>query len=295
MGYLLFLDESGIDRRESPYEVLAGICVKDLNLWDLTCDIHDSEVDYFGKRITAGEMEFKGKKLLKKKTFRLASRSSLMEPQRRAQLAKQCLENRSGCTPEELTAFAQAKLAFTKQILMLCEKYSVKAFASIVDTAAPCPANNFLRKDYSFLFQRYYEFLRNQSTDELGIVVFDELERSQSHILINQMSIYFRETKRGIQRSSRIIPEPFFVHSHLTTAIQIADLIAYIISWGVRFGDNMIKPCRDELSDFADIVKRLRYRCLVTEENSEKEYERWSFKYIDDLRPRQDLDKLITF
>ncbi len=186
-------------------------------------------------------------------------------------------------------------MEFSKNVLRLCEQYGVKAFASIVDPAAPRPANNFLRKDYSFLFQRYYEFLINQTTNELGIVVFDELERSQSHILIDQMNKYFRETRRGIQRSSRIIPEPFFVHSHLTTAIQIADLIAYIISWGIRFGANMTKPCRGELSEFADIVKRLRYRCVVAGENTEEEYERWSFKYINDLRPGQDVDRASAY
>ena len=37
-------------------------------------------------------------------------------------------------------------------------------------------------------------------------------------------------------RATLIIAEPFFVHSDLTTGVQIADLIAYCISWGLRFG-----------------------------------------------------------
>lgn len=35
MGYFLFIDESGQDRRESPYEVLAGMAVEGLDLWNL--------------------------------------------------------------------------------------------------------------------------------------------------------------------------------------------------------------------------------------------------------------------
>lgn len=39
MAYLLFVDESGIDHSESPYDILAGICVKDINLWSLIQEI----------------------------------------------------------------------------------------------------------------------------------------------------------------------------------------------------------------------------------------------------------------
>ena len=47
-------------------------------------------------------------------------------------------------------------------------------------------------------------------------MVFDELEKSQSHLLTDQMRRYFADTVVGQQRSNRIIPEPFFVHSDLT-------------------------------------------------------------------------------
>lgn len=79
-----------------------------------------------------------------------------------------------------------------------------------------------------------------------GIVVFDELEKSRSHLLVEQMDRYFKRTVKGQQRSGQIIPEPFFVHSDLTTGIQVADLIAYILSWGFRTRD-MTEPARAEL------------------------------------------------
>ena len=77
-----------------------------------------------------------------------------------------------------------------------------------------------------------------------GAIVFDELERSQSHILIGQMEEYFLHTQTGKRRSRQVIPEPFFVHSDLTSLIQVADLIAYVISWGFRV-EKMSQPARE--------------------------------------------------
>jgi hypothetical protein len=42
-------------------------------------------------------------------------------------------------------------------------------------------------------------------------VIFDERERSQSHLLIDQLTRYFRDTAKGRMRASRVIPEPFVV------------------------------------------------------------------------------------
>ncbi len=134
----------------------------------------------------------------------------------------------------ELTALAQAKIAFVSRVLDLCIGHSVLAFASIVPRNAPRPAGGFLRKDYAYLFERFFYFLDDNRSGDLGLVIFDELERSRCHLLINQMSLYFRNTGRGRMRAARIIPEPFFVHSELSTAVQIADLVAYIIAWGCQ-------------------------------------------------------------
>ncbi len=81
----------------------------------------------------------------------------------------------------------------------------------------------------------------------MGYVVFDELDRSQSHILLDQMEAYFIKTKKGRDRAVRIIPEPFFVHSDMSTIIQIADVLAYILSWGQAI-PAMKKPGRPELA-----------------------------------------------
>jgi len=291
MSFLLFMDESGHDLKESPYEVLAGICIEDRDLWNFICRIQDSETQFFGQRVTPGELELKGKEFLKRKTFRLAAQMPAFELAERTRLAHQCLlkgaaakggPERSTATRAELTALGQAKIAFVEHILELCGQYRVRVFASVVDRDAPRPHGDFLRKDYAYLFERYFYFLDEQHAHQLGLVVFDELERVLCHILVDQMGRYFRETAKGRMRAARVIPEPFFVHSHLTTAVQVADIVAYVTAWGVRVG-GMTRPARTELARLADRVCQLRYSTV-----RDGEHVTWSIAVIDDLRPRDE-------
>jgi hypothetical protein len=62
--------------------------------------------------------------------------------------------------------------------------------------------------------------------------------------LIDLMERYFPHANTGRRRSSLIIPEPLFVHSDLTTMIQMADLIAYIVSWGRLKRSPTMRPSR---------------------------------------------------
>lgn len=65
--------------------------------------------------------------------------------------------------------------------------------------------------------------------------------------------------------------------------IQVADLIAYIISWGFRIPGKLDAPARQELSEFADLVVGLRYRS-VREMMGNPNFTIWSFAAIDNLR-----------
>jgi hypothetical protein len=277
MAHVLFIDESGQDHHESPYEVLGGVAVEDSRIWSLIMSIHDAEIAHFGRRLSRDELELKAKKLLKAKTFRLARQMDPFMPEERTQLAKAALDEGTAAKTEgresrhsraQLTALAQAKIAFCRRVFELCAHSQAKAFASIVAPDAPRPVGSVLRKDYAYLFERFYHF--------------DELERSQSHILINQMSAYFQQTRNGRLRASRVLPEPMFVHSDLTSLIQVADLIVYVVSWAVRI-KGMDRPSRAELSELAEAVRYLRYRTMVDTDGGS--FERWSFVFIDDLRP----------
>ncbi len=74
MSWALFIDESGQDLRESPYEVLAGIAVEDRVLWKLIRDLSDAQERIFGVRLfEAYGSEAKAQKLLKRKVFKHAA------------------------------------------------------------------------------------------------------------------------------------------------------------------------------------------------------------------------------
>ncbi len=286
MAYFLFVDESGQDHRESPCEVLAGVAVEDRDLWNLVQNLQDAEVRHFGIRYSEGERELKARKLLKTKTYKQAALVPPFSPEERRGLAKSALEAGEAAGRHELTALAQAKLAYASDVLELCARYRCKAFASIVDKDSPRPSPNHLRKDYAYLFERFFYFLEDKETVPSGIIVFDELEKSQSHVLLDQMDRYFKSTAKGRQRSNQIIPEPFFVHSDLTTGIQLADLIAYIVSWGIRIG-GMKQPVRSELIGLAEQVSGLRYT-TTREVDGIPNYRIWGFAVINDLRAKED-------
>jgi hypothetical protein len=282
VAYFLFIDESGQDHRDSPYEVLAGLAVEDRDLWNLIQAVQEAEIRNFGTRYSHGSRELKAKKILKRKTFRQAQQGPLLPPEERCELAKRCLEAGDQAGRRELTALAQAKLAYVEEVFAICARYRCRTFASIIDAHGPEPhACDYLRKDYSYLFERFFYFLEDKNEASSGIVVFDELEKSKSHILVGQMDSYFKRTAKGRFRSSRIIPEPFFVHSDLTTGVQIADLVAYIASWGFRTGA-LTEPAREELRPYVDAISQLRHR-TTREVRGNPDFEIWSFSIIKDL------------
>jgi Protein of unknown function (DUF3800) len=281
MSWTLFLDESGQDRRNSPYEVLAGLAVRDRQIWPLIRDLSDAQEMFFGMRLfEAYGSEAKAKRLLKARVFRDAAALPPIPEPERTRLARELLIDGTSITRERLAALCQAKIEYTLFSLQLARKFGARAFASIIPREAPRPeSRDSLRKDYAFLFERFYHFLDSDPGEEMGYLVFDELERSQCHLLLTQVSRYFLRTQNGRARSRRIIPEPFFVHSDLTTLVQVADLIAYTIAWGVRI-PGMDAPARGELNAHAEEVKQLRY---FAEADSGEQI--WGFKLIPDLRP----------
>lgn len=292
---LFFIDESGHDHGAAPYEVLAAVAVAERDLWNLIQAVRAAEIEFFGAHLGEVGVEFKGKKLLKNKTFRHARQGPAIESNRRRDLTREFLmkgwREAQGGAPEarnkdEFTAYGQAARGFVMRILELCAQHRVKTFGALVSTNAPRPADpNLLRRDYAFLFERFFYYLEDRSGTEMGLVVFDELEKAKSRILIQQMEKYFLETEKGYQRSSRIVPEPFFVHSDLTTAVQLADIVAYCFNWGTRL-NKMKEPTRTEIEPLAEIAFDMRYVGKRFDENG-TEWPVYGVFYMDDLRPRR--------
>ncbi|HAE03047.1 MAG TPA: DUF3800 domain-containing protein [Rhodospirillaceae bacterium] len=283
MSWSLFIDESGQDQKSSPYEVLAGIAIKDSQIWPLIQELTKLQIQMFGIPLfSAYGKEAKAQKLLKAKVFKHAAQLPQIDPILRRQLASEVLQDGSAVSKQRLTALAQAKLDYCLKFLIATRQFGGVAFASIVPQSAQRPSTDRLRKDYAYLFERFFSHLNLQRDQPMGYLIFDELEKSASQILLNQVQAYFKETRNGRTRSRLIIPEPFFVHSDLTTLVQMADLIAYVISWGVRL-KNMDYPRRPELASFAEEILKLRFTHIT-----DRGYNVYGFKVINDLRALND-------
>lgn len=264
MAHLLFVDESGNDHQESPYETLAGICIKDASLWNLIQEIKKIQTTLFGEHYRNNRIELKAKKKLKRKTYKLAQQLPKIDEGDLPLIAQECLRNQENSTKIQLTALHQAKILYAERTINACLNSGAKLFASIVDYRSAPPQLNLeitpnekLLKSYNYLFERFYYFLEDNGTEEIGIVIFDELEKSKSHILLDQMTEYFTKTRKGYERSSQIIPEPFFVHSDLTVGVQLADLAAYILNWGFELSE-ITEQRRSELKPLVKMLCKMR-------------------------------------
>jgi len=288
MAYFLFIDESGRDRKHSPHEVLAGVAIEDRCLWRLIQALRAAEEEVFGRRYTAQRGELKAKRLLKRKTYRLAAQMEEIPTEERAHLARSCLEGGAEAGKPEITALAQAKLAYVRRVFEVAAEFRCRMFASLVSPASPrVEPEQHLRKDYAYLFERFYYFLEDTDPDTMGIIIFDELGASKSIALSEQMHRYFERTGKGRRRASQIVPEPLFVRSELTSGVQIADLLAYILSWGFPFPPHVPVPARPELRPFAAQIAELRHAARRPILGND-DFVIWSFCWIDDLRTQEE-------
>jgi len=298
---LFFIDESGHDHGEAPYEVLAAVAVAERDLWNLIQSIRAAELESFGVHLSGVGVEFKGKKLLKHKTFRHAEQGLPMDANTRRAFAREFLlkgqrEAAGGAVEprlrDEFTAYGQAAIGFVRRALEISARFRVKTFAAIVHPEASRSEDpTLLRRDYGFLFERFFYYLEDRSPNEMGLIVFDELEKAQSRLLIHQMEKYFLRTQKGQQRASRVVPEPFFVHSDLTTAVQLVDIVAYCFNWGLRLANKMTAPVREEIKPLADIAFNMRYVGRRFDEAGTQEWPVYGVFYLDDLRPRDEREE----
>ncbi len=291
---LLFIDESGHDNSGTPCEVLAGVAVTEDNLWSLVRAIRAAEREHFGDYLRAFIVEErKAKRLLKTKRFKSAQREvHIAEPElaRWANSAlvkgKQAREkglDDAGATEVELVAYSRQVLRFVHEVLNIAARFSVRIFASMADPKASRSAPGILRKDYVYLFERYFYFLETLPLRERGLVVFDELEKTKAHGLLQQMASYFLGTEDGRYRSSRIVPEPFFVHSDLTTGVFLADLTAYVLGWSWRL-KTMPQLVRPELQAYAAKLHDMQFHGEKPKPDGSGSWQLHGITYIEDLR-----------
>ncbi len=286
-AYALFMDESGHDHKNMPYEVRGGIALPVKRLLSFVESMSSLEYQAFGDFLHKYKSEIKGHKLLDKDRFKWARQDPQLSDQDRQRHARGFLvAGRSARKPWriEFTAYGQACLMAATGIFDLLIEHEAKLFAGAIPRAVKKPttrqAQEFLRKDHVFLLERYYYFLEQE--EALGIVVADETDRTDDRRFFSRLQRYFSRTQTGGQRVARIVPVPMFVSSDMTYPIQAADVCIYCVNWGFRLRSRgMNAPVRDEIArEFGPRMNQLQFQCKVS--RSGTVFDSYSIFYVPD-------------
>lgn len=242
MSWLLFLDESGHDRRTMPYEVRGGVALHASELWPFVQDMQRLELAAFGTELSQFRKELKGCKLLDKDRFKWAAQESPMSDEERRKHCRVFLTKGLEKRPPsriEFTAYGQACLEMATGTFELLRDHRAQLFAAAIPCDVVKPetfeAEEFLRKDHVFLLERYFCLLEREK--QHGLLVMDEVEKADDRRFVRRLEAYFRRSQTGRYRATWIVPTPFFVSSDMTYPVQAADLAIYCVNWGFRLSN----------------------------------------------------------
>ncbi len=253
MSILLFLDESGHDHKNAPYEVRGGIALHASRLWPFVRDIKRLEEACFGASLRRYKTEIKGHRLLDKKRFAWASQDGRLDALARRKYAVGFLNKgtqKEAPTRIEFTAYGQACLEMVRGMFETLRDHEARVFATAIPCSVEKPptleAEEYLRKDYVYLLERFYYFLEEKK--ETGLLVVDQTDQSEDRRFVRRLERYFTVTQPGRVRSARIVPSPFFVSSDMAYPIQVADVCIYCVNHAFRLpGKGMNAPTRPEV------------------------------------------------
>lgn len=266
MSWLLFMDESGHDHKSMPYEVRGGVALRAGEVWPFVQDFQRLELACFGGELAQFKTEIKGAKLLDKDRYKWAAQSTAMPDEARRKHCRGFLtKGLQKVTPnrDEFTAYGQASLEMARGIFQLLRDHKAQLFAACIPKGVTRPpdaiADEFLRKDQVFLLERFFYLLELEKRH--GLLVMDEVEKTNDHRFVRRLQSYFTRTQTGRYPTQWIVPTPFFVASDMTCPVQAADLCIYCVNWGFRLpARGMNAPTRPEIeTEFAPWLKQLQF------------------------------------
>ena len=272
MTWLLFIDESGHDHKNTPMEVRGGIAIHVEKAWSFINDFQKAEMDCFGISLAQNNIEVKGAKLLDKKRFEWASKYKVLtDVERHAAIRRFIKKPKDQPRKQrEFAAYGQASLLMVDTIFDLLDDYNAFIFASCIPKGITKPKDyqfdDYLRKDHVFLQERFFWFL--EARQEHGILVMDQTDKSSDRYFIEKLKNYYTKTNNGIKRSQWIFPTPLFVDSSLTIGVQAADVCLYCINWAFRIAKWGVKlEARPELEKYAKRCSERQFKGDMPSDN----------------------------
>jgi hypothetical protein len=285
MSWLLFLDESGHDRKNMPYEVHGGIALHASKIWPFVQAMKTLETSCFGDVLSRYKSELKGSHVLQKERFKWAAQGPEMNDVVRRKHAQAFLYKgleKKAPTRDEFTAYGQACLKMVRDMFSILMSFDAALFAVAIPHNAIRPdsydANEHLRKDQVFLFERFFYFLEHKR--EHGVLILDQIEAQEDRRNARRIESYFTKTVPGRERSCWVVPSPFFVSSDMTYGTQAADVCIYCINCAYRLPTKgMDAPVRTEIeSQFLPWVKKLEFRGQGMREGRVTDL--WGFTFV---------------
>ena len=267
MSWLLFMDESGHDHKNMPYEVRGGLALHAGHLWPFVRDLQRLELACFGTELAQFKTELKGSKLLDADRFKFAAQAPPMVDEARRKHSRGFLTKgleKKAPTHDEFTAYGQACLEMARGVFQTIRDHHGVLFAAAIPRNVAKPATtasvDYLRKDQVFLLERFFYFLEGKQ--EHGLLVMDEVEKSDDRRFVRRLQSYFTKTHTGRYRSAWIVPTPFFVASDMSYPVQAADLCIYCINWGFRIPSvGMDAPVRHDIAaEFGPWLSQLQFQ-----------------------------------
>jgi hypothetical protein len=233
------MDESGHDHRTMPYEVRGGVALHVSTVWPFELAWKNLEQASFGCQLGEYRLEIKGSHLLDKDRWKWAAQGPRMPETQRQSLCRKFLTKgleKKRPARDEFTAYGQACLEMARGIFDLVHAHEGVVFAAAIPRNVVRPntfeADEFLRKDHVFLFERFFYFLDEEQSH--GVVVMDESDKMEDGRFVRRMQDYFTKTSVGRYRASRIVPSPLFVASEMSHGVQAADICMYALNVGFR-------------------------------------------------------------
>jgi Protein of unknown function (DUF3800) len=200
VSWLLFLDESGHDHKNCPYEVRGGVAIHASMLWLLVQELQAAELSAFGANLREYRTEIKGSKLLDKDRFKWAKQGNRMPDEARRKHARGFLTKGLEHLPptrQEFTAFGQASLEMARSVFDALRRFDTCLFATIVPRTIIKPtafeAEEYLRKDHVFLLERYFYFLESKHAHGL-LVPRRGKQRRRSAIRVPDGALFHENT-----------------------------------------------------------------------------------------------------
>jgi hypothetical protein len=284
---ILFVDESGQDRRESPYEVLGGVAVPQAELWPWIKALRGLLVRYFGDADHGVQTEIKGCSFLTRKRLRQAFGEEIPGHERQRLVLEFFRINQQRGQPrrQHFDAYAQACRFFCRDVLQTCRDHSARVLAAIVSPAATPQIDGVLRADYVGLFSKLYQCTADDSALR-ALIIHDERDDSECRDLAKQLYAYYVNEDRDVPL--RVIPEPLFVKSHLTLGIMVADIVTYVLAWGFRYAEVLSQPYRPDLREFAELIREIN----GIPADPPRDLEEYGIVYVEDLSDAQKWQKI---